>query len=81
MTTMAEPKAPSHSSLWASVGVAIGHIVRRLMAWHGQTCERRQLLSLSDRALKDIGRSRRRRLLDAACGLDHGEGRSTRLAR
>lgn len=58
MTTMAEPKAPSHSSLWASVGVAIGHIVRRLMAWHGQTCERRQLLSLSDRALKDIGRSR-----------------------
>ena len=58
MTTTAEPKARSHSSSWTSVGVAVGHIARTLMAWHDRARERRQLLSRSDHALKDIGRSR-----------------------
>jgi uncharacterized protein YjiS (DUF1127 family) len=58
MTTISEAKARSHSSPWTSVGVAIGHIVRTLMAWHDRARAHRQLLSLSDRALKDIGRSR-----------------------
>src|SRR5262249_15544973 len=58
MTTISEAKARSHSSSWPSAGVAIGHIVRTLMAWHDRARGRRQLLSLSDHALKDIGRSR-----------------------
>ena len=58
MTTMTEPKVQSHFSSWTSVGVAIGHIVRTLMAWHDLARARRQLLSLSDRALKDIGKNR-----------------------
>jgi uncharacterized protein YjiS (DUF1127 family) len=55
MTTISEAKVRSHSSSWTS---AIGHIVRTLMAWHDRARGRRQLLSLSDHALKDIGRSR-----------------------
>jgi uncharacterized protein YjiS (DUF1127 family) len=58
MTTITEPKAQSHSSSWSSVGAAISHIMRTLMAWHHRARERRQLLSLGDHALKDIGRSR-----------------------
>ena len=58
MTTITEPKAQSHPSFWTSIGVAIGRIVRTLMAWHDRARERRQLLSLSDYALMDIGRSR-----------------------
>jgi uncharacterized protein YjiS (DUF1127 family) len=59
MVMITEPKARSHSSSssWASVGVAISHIVRTLMAWHDRAREGRQLLLLSDDALKDIGRS------------------------
>jgi uncharacterized protein YjiS (DUF1127 family) len=58
MTTITEPKPQSHSLSWSSVSEAIGHIVRTLMAWHDRARERRRLLSLSDHALKDIGRSR-----------------------
>lgn len=58
MTTIPEPNARSHSSSRISAGAAIGHIVRTLMAWHDRAQERRQLLSLSDHALKDIERSR-----------------------
>ena len=58
MTTISESKARSHSWSWTSAGVAIGHTVRTLMAWHDRARGRRQLPSLSDRALKDIGRSR-----------------------
>lgn len=58
MTTISEAQARSHSSSWISVGVAIGHIARTLMAWHDRARGRRQLLSLSNHALKDIGRSR-----------------------
>ena len=58
MTTVSEAKARSHSSPWTSVGVVIGHTARTLMAWHDRVRERRRLLSLSDHALKDIGRSR-----------------------
>jgi uncharacterized protein YjiS (DUF1127 family) len=58
MTTITEPKARSQSSSWTSVGVAIGHIMRTLMAWHDRARERRQLLLLSDYALRDIGKSR-----------------------
>jgi uncharacterized protein YjiS (DUF1127 family) len=58
MTTITELKARSHSSSWTSVGAAIGHIMRTLMAWHDRAHERRQLLLLSDYALRDIGKSR-----------------------
>src|SRR5215469_6731551 len=58
MTTISEAKARSHSSSWTSDGVAIGHIVRTLMAWHDRARGRRELLSLSDHFLKDIGISR-----------------------
>ena len=58
MTTITEPNARSHSSSWIPAGAAIGHIVRTLMAWHDRAHERRQLFSLSDHVLNDIGRSR-----------------------
>jgi uncharacterized protein YjiS (DUF1127 family) len=58
MTTITEPKARSHPSFWASVGAVIVHPVMALLAWHEPTRQRRQLLSLSDYALKDIGKSR-----------------------
>ena len=58
MTTITEPKAQSHPSFWTSIGVAIGRIVRTLMAWHDRARGRRALLSLSDHFLKDIGISR-----------------------
>ena len=58
MTTISEAKARSRSSSWTSAGVAIGHIVRTLTAWHDRARERRELLLLSDHALKDIGISR-----------------------
>ena len=62
MMTITEPNARSS---WISRGAAIGHIVRVLVAWHDRARERRQLLSLSDHALKDIGRSR----ADVACSM------------
>ncbi len=55
MTTITEPNARSS---WISAGAAIGRIVRTLMAWHDRARERRQLFSLDDRALNDIGKSR-----------------------
>jgi uncharacterized protein YjiS (DUF1127 family) len=58
MMTITESKARSHSSSSTSVGVAISHIVRTLMARYDRAREGRKLLSLSDHALKDIGRSR-----------------------
>jgi uncharacterized protein YjiS (DUF1127 family) len=75
MTTITDPKARPHSSSWTSIGVAIGHIVRVLVAWHDRARERHQLLSLGDHALKDIGRSR----ADLASSMPHavwvmGEG-------
>jgi uncharacterized protein YjiS (DUF1127 family) len=67
MTTITEAKERSHSSSWASLGVAMDHIVRTLMAWHDRAQGRRQLLSLSDHILKDIGRSR----ADIAMSMPH----------
>ena len=63
------------------VGVAIGHIVRTLMAWHDRARERRQLLSLSDHQPGGLPteKPRSRRLLDATSGLDHGRRRSALL--
>jgi uncharacterized protein YjiS (DUF1127 family) len=58
MTTITDSEARSHSSPWTLVGVAIGHIVRTVLVWCDRARERRQLLSLSDSALKDIGRGR-----------------------
>jgi uncharacterized protein YjiS (DUF1127 family) len=55
MTTISQAKPRPHSLSWTS---AIGDFVRTLMAWQDRARGRRQLLSLSDRALKDIGRSR-----------------------
>ena len=57
MTTALEPKAHLHSSPWTS-GVAILHTLTTLRAWCARARERRGLLSLSDRVLRDIGMSR-----------------------
>jgi uncharacterized protein YjiS (DUF1127 family) len=57
MTTALEPKARSHSSPWPW-GAAVLHTLTTLRAWCARARERRRLLSLSDRALRDIGMSR-----------------------
>jgi uncharacterized protein YjiS (DUF1127 family) len=58
MTTALESKARSHSSPWPWVGTAVLHALMMLRAWPERVRERRRLLSLSDRALRDIGKSR-----------------------
>ena len=58
MTTALEPKVPSLSSPWAWGGAAALHALRTLRAWRERAPERRRLLSLSDYALRDIGKSR-----------------------
>lgn len=45
-------------SLWASLGAAIDGAATMLFAWHERARQRRELLSLDDRELHDIGRSR-----------------------
>ena len=43
---------------WATAGVFLSNLVTSLFVWLDRARERRQLLSLGDRALQDFGRSR-----------------------
>ena len=45
-------------SFWAQAGQAFGGVVTALLDWQSRARQRRLLLSLSDAALKDFGRSR-----------------------
>jgi uncharacterized protein YjiS (DUF1127 family) len=57
MTMIAE-KGQWRSSFWIAVGIAFIHALRVLLARHERARQYRQLLFLSDYALKDIGKSR-----------------------
>jgi len=57
MTTIAESKARTKSSNWVSVGAVIVRNEMRVLAWH-ERARQRQLLLMSDHALRDIGKSR-----------------------
>ena len=43
---------------WTAAGTLVGELVTCLLVWFERARERRQLLSLSDRALEDFGKSR-----------------------
>jgi uncharacterized protein YjiS (DUF1127 family) len=61
MRLLAHPGADGSSStlpLLASLGTAIDDVAAMLFAWHERARQRRELLSLSDRELHDIGLSR-----------------------
>ena len=45
-------------SVWLAVGAASGRIVMTLSVWHERALQRRQLLALNERALKDFGCTR-----------------------
>ena len=47
-----------HPLPWADAGAIISNLAINLLVWRERARERRQLLSLSDRALKDFGASR-----------------------
>lgn len=51
-------QAVSAASLWARAGTVAGEAVTRLLVWHDRVRERRALLGLNDRQLRDIGISR-----------------------
>ena len=57
MTTIAESKARTKFSYWASVGAVIVRAVMMVLAWH-ERARQRQLLLMNDHALRDIGKSR-----------------------
>jgi uncharacterized protein YjiS (DUF1127 family) len=65
MTMITERRSTSHPSLWAAAGAAIGHVVTTVQIWRERAWQRRQLLFLSDQALRDIGRSRAEALREA----------------
>jgi len=65
MSMITERRGTSSTSLWAAAGAAIGHIVMTLHIWQERARQRRDLLSLSDDALRDIGRSRADALREA----------------
>ena len=50
--------APLNPLRWTVAGALVGEFVMRLLVWLERARERRQLLSLSDRALQDFGKSR-----------------------
>ena len=50
--------ASFHPSRWAVPAASVSNLVTSLLVWLERARERRQLLSLSDRALQDFGRSR-----------------------
>ena len=54
---------PCIHSIWLATGAATRRIVTTFSVWQERAFQRRQLLALNDRALKDIGRTR----ADAAC--------------
>ena len=51
-------RAPLNPVRWTAAGTLVSELVMRLLVWFERARERRQLLSLSDRALQDFGRSR-----------------------
>jgi uncharacterized protein YjiS (DUF1127 family) len=51
-------RSPLHPSRWAAAGAFVSNLVTNLFVWLDRARERRQLLSLGDRALQDFGRSR-----------------------
>jgi len=53
-----ERRATPHRSLWAEAGRRIGSLVMGLLAGLERARQRRQLLSLGDRALQDFACSR-----------------------
>ena len=65
MAMITERQGTSHTSLWTTAGAAIGHVVAMLHIWQERARQRRELLSLSDHALRDIGRSRAEALREA----------------
>jgi uncharacterized protein YjiS (DUF1127 family) len=50
--------ASSMRSLWLAVGAASGRTAMTLAIWHERALQRRQLVALNDRALKDFGCTR-----------------------
>jgi uncharacterized protein YjiS (DUF1127 family) len=53
------PRQPApRRSPWALAGAAIDDAVTTLLNWQERSRQRRQLLALDDRALKDFGSSR-----------------------
>jgi uncharacterized protein YjiS (DUF1127 family) len=50
--------ASSRPLRWATAGAFVSNLVMNLFAWLERARERRELLSLSDRALQDFGASR-----------------------
>jgi uncharacterized protein YjiS (DUF1127 family) len=48
--------AGSHRPLWAVIGAAIDGFVTTLLDWQERARQRRELLGLGDRALRDTGR-------------------------
>lgn len=46
------------ASRWTAAGSLVGEFAMRVLVWLERARERRQLLSLSDRALQDFGKSR-----------------------
>jgi uncharacterized protein YjiS (DUF1127 family) len=53
----------SSRQLWTAISAAAERLSTALIVWHERACQRRQLLALSDAALKDFGASR----ADAVC--------------
>jgi len=51
-------RASPHRSSWAAAGAVLDKIITSLFVWLERARQRRQLLSLGDRALQDFGRSR-----------------------
>ena len=50
--------AARRRSFWAVAGAAIVDLATMLSVWHERAFQRRQLLALGDRALRDFGCSR-----------------------
>jgi uncharacterized protein YjiS (DUF1127 family) len=54
----ANPRPFGAPAFWAAVRATIDDVAAMLFAWHERACQRRELLTLSDRELHDIGLSR-----------------------
>lgn len=52
------PQRPLTEGLWSLCRAWAGFLVGRVLTWHERARQRRQLLMLDDRMLKDIGLTR-----------------------
>ena len=50
--------APLNPSRWTAAATLVSELIMHTLVWLERARERRQLLSLSDRALQDFGKSR-----------------------